>query len=261
MIRVLLFICMAILAIPSWAESKAIPMPADTKLVTFPYDANNTYTILTRPRNITDIALHQDEEVVAMALGDTIQWMVVEAPGHVFVKPLHPDIATSGTLVTNKRTYQLSLHSSPEDGKYYQRVTWNYPELLVLRAQQASRVKATIDLERAKIESTIVSPNVSVEKLNFDYEVSGSENWKPSQVFDDGQFTWIRLQKSQDIPAIFSLGKDGKGELVNTNIRGEYIVVQRILPQLLLKLGDKEVTIRNRKMSDGGGFRFPFFGS
>lgn len=259
MIRVLFCLLFAISSAPTLAEQKAIPMPGDTKLVTFTFDANNTYTILARPRNITDIALHQDEEVVAMALGDTVQWMVVEAPGHVFIKPLHPDIVTSGTLVTNKRTYQLSLRSSPEDGVFYQRVSWNYPDLIVLRNQQAARVKASIDMERARIDSTIVSPNVSLEKLNFDYEISGSENWKPAQVFDDGQFTWIKLGKTQEIPAVFAIGKDGKGELVNMNVRGEFMVVQRILPVLLLKLGDKEVTVRNRKMESEGGFRLPFW--
>lgn len=260
MIRMLLTLLAAVFISPAFAETKAIPMPADTKLVTFPFDANTTYTILARPRNITDITLHQDEEVVAMALGDTVQWMVVEAPGHVFIKPLHPNIATSGTLVTNKRTYQLTLHSSPEDGKFYQRVTWTYPDLLVLRNQQAARVKAAIDIERARIDSTIVSPGVSIEKLNFDYEVEGAEPWKPSQVFDDGQATWIKLNKTQDIPAVFSVGPDGKGELVNMNIRGEYLVIQRVLPKIMLKLGSKEVVVRNKKMPSEGKFSFPFFG-
>lgn len=230
------------------AESKVIPMPADTKLVSFSFDANNTYTILARPRNITDITLHQDEEIVAMALGDTAQWMVTDAPGHIFIKPLHPDIVTSATLVTSKRTYQLSLRSSPENGKFYQRVAWDYPDLLVLRSQQATRVKATVDLERAKLESTIVTPGVSIETMNFDYGLEGEADWMPSQVFDDGKFTWIRLRKSQDLPAVFALNGNGDAELVNTNIRGEYLIIQRVLPRILMKLGKTEVKAINRKL-------------
>ncbi len=249
-------IALALTASVSKAEVPAIPMPADTKLVVFPFDQNNTYTILTRPRNITNIALHQDEEVIAMALGDTAQWMVTEVPGHIFIKPLHPDIVTSGTLVTNKRTYQLSLRSSPESGKYYQRVAWEYPDLIVLRNQRAAEVKASIDLERAKREATIVSPDVSIEKLNFDYRLDGNADWKPQQVFDDGKFTWIRLQKTQDIPIVFALNEDNKAELINTNIRGEYIVAQRILPRILLKLGNKEIKITNRKLQPSV---FPFW--
>lgn len=256
MIRTLFAALLATLTFQAQAEVKAIPMPGDTKLVVFSFDQNNTYTILARPRNITNIALHPDEEVVAMALGDTAQWMVSDTPGHVFIKPLHPDIVTSGTLVTNKRTYQLSLRSSPEDGKYYQRVSWQYPDLIVLRTQQAARVKETIDTERNRLEATVVSGDVNMENVNFDYDVDGKADWRPSQVFDDGKFTWIRLGKTQDLPAVFSINDDGKAELVNTNIRGEYIVVQRILPRILLKLGKTEVRIVNRKLASRGLFSF-----
>lgn len=246
--RTLFALALALTTSVSKAEVQAIPMPADTKLVVFAYDKNNTYTILTRPRNITNIVLHQDEEVVAMALGDTAQWMVTEVPGHIFIKPLHPDIVTSGTLVTNKRTYQFSLRSSPENGKYYQRVSWEYPDLIVLRNQHAAEVKASIESERAKREETIVSRDVNIEDINFDYKIEGDADWKPQQAFDDGKFTWIRLKKSQDIPIVLALNQDDKAELVNTNIRGEYIVIQRILPRILLKLGDTEIKITNRKL-------------
>jgi type IV secretion system protein VirB9 len=254
MIRTMLAAVLAACSLQAFAESKPIPMPADTKLVSFSFDSNNTYTILARPRNITDITLHKDEEIVAMALGDTVQWMVNDAPGHVFIKPLHPDIVTSATLVTTKRTYQLSLRSSPENGKFYQRVAWDYPDLIVLRTQQAARVKATVDMEKARLDATVISPGLAVEDLNFNYAIEGDPEWKPSQVFDNGKFTWLRLRKSQDMPAVFALGDDDKAELVNTNIRGEYMIVQRILPKILLKLGKTEVKVTNRKLQPDRGW-------
>lgn len=260
MIRSLLMTLLATVSLNAFGEIKALPMPGDTKLVVFSFDPNDTYTILTRPNAITDVALHQDEEVVAMALGDSIQWRVQEAPGHIFIKPLQPDIVTSGTLVTNKRTYQLSLRSSPHDGKFYQRVSWEYPDLIVLRTQHAARVKATIDAERSRIEATVASPDVRLEALNFDYTIDGDAPWKPTQVFDDGKFTWIRLGKTQDLPAVFALGEGDKAELINMNVKGEYLVVQRLLPRLLLRLGRNEVTVRNRKAPGSGGSFFGFFG-
>ena len=240
----------AILAIPCsvTAEVAPIPMPSDTKLVTFSYDPNNTYTIVSRPRNVTDIVLAPSETVVAFAMGDTVQWMVQEAPGHVFVKPINPGIVTSGTLVTNQRTYQLSFRASPEDGVFYQRVSWHYPELIVLRQQQAMAIKESVNFEKARLSATIASSDVNPETLNFSYDVDGEAPWKPVQVFDDGKFTWVRLGKNQDIPAFFARNEENNTDLVNTNIRGEYVVVQRILPQLLLKLGSKEVVITNRKL-------------
>ena len=111
----------------SRAEQQAIPMPGDTRLVQFTFDANDSYTVLSRPGAVTDIQYSPEEKLVALAIGDSTQWMTSKSPGHVFLKPLRPDIFTSATLVTDKRTYQLTLRASPENGKWYQQVRWNYP--------------------------------------------------------------------------------------------------------------------------------------
>lgn len=237
------------------AEIQAIPLPGDSKLVIFTYDANDTYTVLARPKSVTDISMHADETITAMAIGDTAQWIVSKTSGHVFIKPSQPDIATTATIVTDRRTYQLTLRSSPEDGKFYQRVSWDYPDIVIFQQEQASRIKANFDLERARIDSTIVSGGVAIEKLNFDYSVKGDAEFKPQQVFDDGKFTWIRLGESQEMPVVFLKPDSGDAELLNTNLRGQFLVVQRIVPRLLLKAGDKEVTIiNNRKQSSSGLF-------
>ena len=243
------------------AETKAIPMPGDTKLVVFPYDANDTYTVLARPKSVTDIAIHPDENVIAMAVGDTAQWVISKTNGHVFIKPIHPDIATTATIVTDRRTYQLTLRSSPENGKFYQRVSWNYPDILVFQQEQAARAKASFDVERSRLESTVVSPNVAIEKLNFEYSIQREAEFKPRQVFDDGKFTWIRLADSQEMPAVFLKPEAGEAELLNYNLRGQFLVVQRTVPRLLLKAGDREVIITNNKMKPSGSGFFSGWGS
>ncbi len=116
----------------AWADIKPIPMPADSKLVEFPYDPNDTFIVLTRPKAVTDIVLHPDEEIQGLALGDTAQWIVKDTKGHIFIKPIRPNIATTATLVTSARTYQFTLQSSPEDGIFYQRVGFTYPQLVII---------------------------------------------------------------------------------------------------------------------------------
>jgi len=237
------------------AEIAAIPMPGDTKLVVFTYDANDTYTVLARPKSVTDISIHPDENVVAMAVGDTAQWIISKAAGHVFIKPVRPDIATTATIVTDRRTYQLTLHASPENGKFYQRVSWDYPDIVIFQQEQAARTKATFDVERARLDATVVSPNVALEKLNFDYVIKGEAEFKPHQVFDDGKFTWIRMSTSQEMPAVFMKPDSGDAELLNYNMRGQFLVIQRLVPRILLKSGEAEITITNNKMKpSGSGF-------
>ena len=234
-------------ASPSFGETASIPMPGDTRLVVFPFDQNNTYTVLARTKSVTDIAFHPEEEVTAMAVGDTAQWIVSKTFGHVFIKPIHPNIATTATIVTSKRTYQLTLRSGPENGPFYQRVSWDYPDILIFQQEQARQVKARVDAEETRLAATIVTPNVALDKLNFDYTMDGEAEWKPMQVFDDGKFTWIRLSKAQEMPAIFLKPENGPAELLNYNMRGQFIVVQRIVPRILMKSGEKEIVITNNK--------------
>lgn len=232
------------------AEARPIALPTDTRLVEFVYQPNQTYTILTRPGDVTNIQLSDDEELATLAMGDTAQWVYSTIPGHIFLKPVFPGLLTTATLVTNKRTYQLTLRSSPEDGKFYQQVTWHNPALIAYRNEQASQrmvqMETAARVEQARMASTVVTPNVSLESLNFDYEVRGRAPFAPSQVFDDGKFTWIRIPDSQELPAVFLLGERGEAELLNYTLRDRYIVVQRLVPGVLLKLGRDEVKITRK---------------
>lgn len=248
----------------AFAEQKPIALPSDTRIVRFTYDPNNTYTILTRPMAVTNIQLSDDEELVAFALGDTVQWVTTDSPGHVFIKPIAPDLVTSGTLVTTKRTYQLTLRSSPENGIFFQQVTWHNPALIALRQQQQeaqrnmaeARLRSqeqAVEREQQRLQATVVSPGVELEKLNFDYSVKGKAKFAPTQIFDDGKFTWLRMPDHQEMPAVFMLNEKGDAELLNFTIRDRYIVIQRLVPGLLLKLGKEEIEI-NRKGAKRRGF-------
>lgn len=243
-------------AVPNivFADAQIMPMPADTRLVVFTFDQNDTYTVLARPKSVTDIQLAPEEEIIAMAIGDSVQWMVSKARGHVFIKPLQPNIFTSATVVTNARTYQLTLRSSPEDGKWYQRVSWDYPDLIVLQQQQreeASRKTIEkiekVEREEKRLSEQILAHDVAIDNLNFDYEITGEAAFRPAQVFDDGKFTWVRLPVIQELPAVFMKDEEGKPELINYVTRGQYMMVQRLVPGLLLKIGKQEVHISNTR--------------
>ena len=66
------------------------------------------------------------------------------------------------------------------------------------------------------------------------------------RVFDDGRFTWIQVRSPQALPALFMV-EEGNAVLVNYVVKGEYFVVQRLMPEMLLKLGNTEVRVINEK--------------
>jgi type IV secretion system protein VirB9 len=241
------------------AESQSIAMPGDAKLVVFNYDQNNTFTILTMPGNITDIHLNEGEKVNALALGDSVQWITAKAEGHIFIKPTKSNIFTSATLVTDQRTYQLTLRASPEGGKWYQRVSWKYPDLIVMkqteleaqaRAQKIAAEAIQVEEKKRQADSMAISiskaPGNPVADLNFEYTVKGDAEFKPVQVFDNGKMTWLKMpSKNQEWPATFILDESETTEVVNPLREGEFIKITRLFKKCVLRLKDREVVITN----------------
>ena len=263
------------------AEVDAQPLPGDPNLVVFQYDANNSYRVLTRPASVTVIVLQPDERLRFLALGDTASWQYAQKDNYVLIKPTYPQRTTSGTLVTTKREYQLFFVSTGDGGRWYQRVSFQYTDLIVAEAEAASR----LDLETAlggtapadkkvgdadgsarptrsatpqMVPDTSGSPDSNVlvdpSSLNFNYQVEGDDSIKPERIYDDGHVTFIRLKEGAAVPALFHLlGSDA--ELVEYSPRGDStIVVHQVLDRGLLKLGDKEVKFTNRAVVKGTFF-------
>lgn len=229
-----------------------VPMPGETRLVTFTYDPNDSYTILTMPNAVTDVELRKEERILALALGDGTQWQAQKKDNHLFIRPAREGLFTSATLVTTARTYQLALRSSPHGGKWYQRVSWQYPDVLVMEDNQAAldrAVAATQPSPSVAPARPIAAPaTLAVDKLNFVYHIEGEARFRPRQVFDDGTFTYIRFDKRpQELPALFVKHRDGFGLAVyNLEPETPTIKVHRLFDAAVLKLGDEEVTITNR---------------
>lgn len=242
----MLALALASIALPLYAQQGPLPMPLDTRLVIFRYDPNDSYLILTRPGAVTHVALDADEIVVALALGDTVQWIVQDKGPHLFVKPVRPDLFTSGTLVTNRRTYQLALRSSPEGGAWYQRVSWSQPDLVAIARERPANTSgsAAPAVKEVPAQAAASAQRLPLERLNFGYTMEGTAPFRPALVMDDGRFTYIRMPRPlQEMPGLFVAGESGLGELVNYTLRGDFLVVQRLAHRFMLRLGRSEVTI------------------
>jgi type IV secretion system protein VirB9 len=232
----------------SMAELSATALPGDTRLVQFEYDADNTFLVLARPKSLTHIEFGADEKISTVAGGDTKNWELSPTGDrrHLFVKPIYESMETSMTVITDKRTYQFVLRSTGPGAKWYQRVTWRYGQTMLMdlraederqhRADQAARAKAE---EEA---SVTLATNIRPEDLRFGYEISGDAAFRPSSVFDDGKFTWIRMPADlNELPALFASSEGEALAVVNYVIKGEYMLAQRLMDQGVLKLGKQEV--------------------
>jgi type IV secretion system protein VirB9 len=227
----------------------AIRAYGNPRLVVFPYDRNNTYPIQLMEGLNTHLEFPEGEYVKTLSVSncgqDSPYWSCIlsEDRRHIWIKPKLPEQTNVGTIVTNRRVYEISLHAVVPGRDWYQRVTWEggwqdqgYYEFREPKSPGGDPARA--DAQKAPA-------GMAPERLRFSYAIEGDAPFRPQMVFDDGRFTWIRLAPNvQELPALFVLSGD-EVELVNYTQRGDYLLINRLVPGLLLKLGKAEVRVRN----------------
>lgn len=223
-----------------------VTMPGDARIAVFTYSRDQIYRIMTAAMKTTTIELAPGEQLAAdPALGDSVQWVVdTDGANHVFVKPVKPGLVNTLHVTTNLRDYDITLVASPLGGLFYQSVRFQYPQSLMakVRAREsaAGQGAANGDGQGGGTDSGPIG--VSPDKLNFDYTVSGSASFKPETVFDDGKAVWLRLPPSA--PFVVPIVKD-HGDMVSPNFirRGQYLVVQTLAEEIVLRAAHDEVTV------------------
>lgn len=227
---------------------EAIRAYGNPRLVVFPYDRNNTYPIQLMEGLNTHLEFPEGEYIKTLSMSNCGQdspfWGCILSADrhHVWIKPKLPDQTNVGTIVTNRRVYEISLHAVVPGRDWYQRVTWEggWQDQGFYEFREPNSGG-----DRTGGDSVKAPAGAEPERLHFGYSIEGDAPFRPQMVFDDGKFTWIKLASNvQELPALFVLAGDDV-ELVNYTPRGDYLLVNRLVPGLLLKLGKAEVKVHN----------------
>ncbi|OIQ95043.1 type IV secretion system protein PtlF precursor [mine drainage metagenome] len=218
----------------------------------WPYSDGALYEVYTRPGRVTVIALQQGEQLVTVAAGDTVRWIVGDTTSgsgadrrvNVMVKPTRVGLKTNLVVTTNRRTYLLELTST--DMTWMASVSWDYPrdQLLALQAQaQAADAAAP------------VATGLALDTLRFRYAITGDHPpWRPVRAFDDGRHVYIQFPAGiaqGELPPLFVVGPDGQGELVNYRFHAPYDIVDRLFGAAELRLGGKKAAVVRIERTDG----------
>ncbi len=214
----------------------------------YPFMDGALYRLYAAPEQVTDIALEPGERLNSVSAGDTVRWVVGDTSSggaggsgvaadervHILVKPIAPGLSTNLVIATNKRAYHLEMRSFRET--YMAAISWTYP--------QGDLVKRRNEVERLNINAeTIVAAGVDPGDLKFRYEIEGDRpHWRPVRAFDNGEQVFIQFPDAiaqGEAPPLFVLSRDGKPELVNYRMRGNYYVVDRVSAAAELRLGEK----------------------
>lgn len=219
----------------------------------FPYSDGAIYQVYTAPGAVTDIALQPGENLVAVAAGDTVRWVIgdttsgsgTEKRTHILVKPFASGLATNLVVTTDRRSYHLQLTATSRTAMAA--LSWTYPADQLIALRRASEQAAA---------AAPVSEGVSIDSLHFNYRVSGSApDWRPLRAFDDGRQTFVEFPASivvGEAPPLFIIGASGEAELVNYRVRGRFYVIDRIFNTAELRLGTrKQQVVRIDRVADG----------
>ncbi len=157
----------------------------------------------------------------------------------VVLKPQVSGLDTNLLITTDRRAYYLRLLSKPLD--YVSRIAFQYPPDQSSQRWQDQIAEQHLKEREAKVHLDGAETRITVDKLNFDYKVTGKfDELKPVRVFDDGAKTYIRMPEglqNRETPVLLIVGNDGKGEMSNYRVKQQTYIVDRLFDRAQLILG------------------------
>jgi P-type conjugative transfer protein VirB9 len=223
------------------AEIAPRPGTADPRVRSVSYNATNVVSVDATYGVSTMVVLGDDEKIETVAVGDSMSWKIEpnKRGNIIFLKPVEPKTVTNMNVVSNKHVYTFILRAHPESaGEQTFMVKFRYPD---------EEVDAKLLAKARKLVSEPNRDAFDFTRSNTDYRFRGDAGLKPRNAFDDGVKTWFRFDG--DIPAIFVV-EGGKTEiLANFRREGDYIVVDKIADQWMLRRGKQALCLFNLRRS------------
>ena len=233
---------LAVALAPSSVLAEATPrgVATDDRIRTAVYDPDQVYVIETDLAHATTIRLGPGERFAAVAVGDTESFQVDPIPelgNVVIVKPHVAGASTNMTVITDARSYNFHLREGRSRAQFFE-VRFTYP---------GGGRRGGGD-ETAKLPGGTAgggSATSTTGTINGGYLASGSQDFRPTQVWDDGRHTYFRFGAEARQPAIFKADARGRERSVNWTQMGEDVVrVRGLSRDWTLRIGEEALCVR-----------------
>ncbi|QWP75095.1 TrbG/VirB9 family P-type conjugative transfer protein [Lysobacter sp. K5869] len=234
-----------------------LALPASAQVVQeYEYEANRIYQVRTGLGITTQIELSPSENILDYSTGFSSGWDLSRRDNIFYLKPKNVDVDTNMMIRTTTHSYILELKVVATDWRVLEqakqagvqyKIKFVYPNGTEFSAAKESTEEATAEL------------NTTLDKnrlYNFDYQFSSrkKQSWLvPTNVYDDGQFTYIKINALKDLPtgnfpAVFGREREGSEDfVVNTTVEGNTIIVHGTYPYLTIRHGKNVVGLRRKK--------------
>lgn len=217
----------------------------------YDYAPDRIYPVRTGLGITTQIELSPDETVVDYSTGFSSGWELTRRDNVFYLKPKNVDVDTNLVVRTETHSYIFELRvvatdwkalDQAKDAGVQYKITFRYPNDTTFKAHAAAASAAML--------STALEPG---REYFFGYEYATRTRQAalvPVAAYDDGRFTYIRLNDlgrfpSGDFPAVFGRQtRDGEDFVVNTTVEGDTLVVHGTYPYLVIRHGNDVVGLR-----------------
>ena len=205
---------------------------------------NNIYKIYTKPLVATAINFRDTEQVKSIIFGDSYYWNAINQGNQIVIKPLEYGVSTNLFVTTDREKYYFNVVSSKENSNIFNPViNFIYPQDKIAEQNKI--------LEQKKYEIPLSVTNI--EDMNFQYRWKKNLEWSPISISDDGERTYIYFsEKTEDVPAFYMKGNDGKPSIIMANVKrnksGQKVMqINRTFKEGYLRLNNKDIKIINQK--------------
>ncbi|WP_024889860.1 TrbG/VirB9 family P-type conjugative transfer protein [Luteimonas huabeiensis] len=232
-------------------------LPAAAQVVQeYEYQPDGIYQIRTGVGITTQIELSPNEEILDYSTGFSSGWDLTRRENVFYLRPKNVDVDTNMLVRTAAHSYIFELKVVATDwraldqaknaGVHY-RVRFVYPGGTDFGASPSEDAEP---IETVSEISTRLEPG-RVYHFGYDYSFHKRHPvWLvPSTVYDDGRFTYIRMDLTRfptgNFPAVFARERESSEDfVVNTTIEGDTIIVHGTYPYLVIRHGDNVVGLR-----------------
>lgn len=230
---------------------------------TYAYVPDAVYPVRTGLGITTQIELDPSEQILDYSTGFSSGWELSRRDNVFYLKPKNVDVDTNMVVRTATHSYIFELKVVATDwrelsqaraaGVQY-KIRFSYPPesfgAATATAASAAAAPEPVDLVRA---------STGIEKdrhynYGYDYATRSKAAWMvPVAVYDDGRFTYVRLNDgvsfpTGNFPAVYARERERSEEfVVNTTVEGNTIIVHGTYPYLLMRHGDNVVGLRRKK--------------
>lgn len=221
----------------------------------YEYAPDRIYPVRTALGITTQIELSPHEKILDYSTGFSSGWELTRRDNVFYLKPRNVDVDTNMVVRTERHSYIFelkvvatdwtALEQAKQAGAQY-KITFRYPNDTEFAAEPANK---------REVQMSTVLEKDRAYNFQYDFKARRKQQWLvPVAVYDDGRFTYIRMNETRDIPTgnfpvVFGRERERSEDfVVNTTVEKNTIVVHGVYPYLVIRHGKNVVGLRRNKV-------------